>query len=93
VVGVTAGLAAGSAAGSAAGPAAAGRRGSGDGDGGGGDGSDGGGRQRGPQTCGVAALHRHVRDELLQVIVGDVSWLERGERVPAVLVEGGSVKE
>jgi hypothetical protein len=41
----------------------------------------------------VAALHRHVRDELLQVIVGDVSWLERGERVPAVLVEGGSVKE
>jgi len=38
-------------------------------------------------------LHRHVRDELLQVIVGDVSWLERGERVPAVLVEGGSVKE
>jgi hypothetical protein len=31
-------------------------------------------RQRGPQTCGVAALHRHVRDELLQVIVGDVSW-------------------
>jgi hypothetical protein len=28
--------------------------------------------QRGPQTCGVAALHRHVRDELLQVIVGDL---------------------
>ena len=38
----------------------------------------------------MAALHRHVRDELLQVIVGDV--LERGERVPAVLVEGGSVR-
>jgi hypothetical protein len=47
--------------------------------------------QRGPQkTCGVAALHRHVRDELLQVIIGDI--LERGERVPAVLVEGGSVR-
>ena len=43
--------------------------------------------QRGPQTCGMAALHCHIRDELLQVIIGDV--LERGERVPAVLVEGG----
>jgi len=32
----------------------------------------------------------HVRDELLQVIVGDV--LERGERVLAMLVEGGSVR-
>ena len=38
----------------------------------------------------MAALHRHVRDELLQVIVGDV--LEGGERVPAVIVEGGSVR-
>ena len=34
--------------------------------------------QRGPQTCGMAALHRHVRDELLQVIVGDVLVTARG---------------
>ena len=38
----------------------------------------------------LAQDHRHVRDELLQVIVGDV--LERAERVPAVRVEGGSVQ-
>ena len=37
---------------------------------------------RGPQTCGVAALHRHVRDELLQVIVGDVSWSAGSESQP-----------
>jgi len=34
------------------------------------------------QKCGVAALHRHVRDELLQVIVGDVSWSAGSESQP-----------
>jgi hypothetical protein len=115
VIGVTAGSVGGSAGGSAAGPAAARatrqRRRSGDGDGGDGGGggaerrwrtalSSDGTRQRGPQTCGVAALHRHVRDELLQVIVGDVSWSAGSEPPSAggrtqrgpVLVEGGSVR-
>ena len=62
------------------------------GDGGGGDGGDGGGRQRGPQTCGVAVLHRHVRELTRCCFKSRVGacLLERGERVPAVLVEGGS---
>jgi hypothetical protein len=57
--------------------------GDGDGDGGGGD---GGGRHSAARSADVrrgrsSALHRHVCDELLQVIVGDVPCMERGERV------------
>ena len=45
----------------------------------------------GPQTCGMAALHRHIRDELLQVIVGDVLGA-RGASPSRARREGGSVR-
>ena len=49
--------------------------------------------QRGPQTCSMVALHRHTSVTSCFKSSSEMSWSLRAERVPAVVVEGGSVRE